>query len=627
MNISAKIELLSPEDGPPADEQRSRREIAAFQTMAAALAEERDLESIFHLVVGTLSSLTGADRCSLHLLERDTGLFRGHAAHAARNIDVEVRQLVSGMQGDEFTREILSTREPVMVSDTTTDPRTVRAAMQKWRARSVLGVPMLLRGEVIGMVCLDTEDEPKEFSQLDQDLAVSYAEFAATAINQVELTIKLRESLHTQSRQLEMLQRARQMEGHLADILLEGNGIRQVAQTISRLLSKPCGVFDDTLRCVAVGGPPGPATTARLRESVLTDHSGARAAMDTLKSGGIATLEPQPHLGIFHRHLITPIDMSTGRYGYIVVAETGGRCGTLDEVIMRRAAHNISLERSRNQMETDLEWHLVESFTNSLLRGTASDSDPLAQSLGIDPLERRFVCLIAPRVGSIDVLPTPHVLAQILTESASPSAALAANLESALAAVVPVPHDLDSRAATAWVRRRIANVATALSPSGGLCVAISSLAVGVAGVPRSYREARQVLRCAQIHTGETGVAVVTTEDVGAARLMLASASREEALQYVRDAFGELADHRSDRSNELLSTLDTFLLRGRNVRECAEDLAVHPNTVRYRLSTIEELTDLAVVSDDTDYMTAQMAMAVLRMNAIAVTPKPDASAAN
>ncbi len=55
--------------------------------------------------------------------------------------------------------------------------------------------------------------------------------------------------------------------------------------------------------------------------------------------------------------------------------------------------------------------------------------------------------------------------------------------------------------------------------------------------------------------------------------------------------------------------------------------MHPNTVRYRLSTIEELTDLAVVSDDTDYMTAQMAMAVLRMNAIAVTPKPDASAAN
>ena len=35
--------------------------------------------------------------------------------------------------------------------------------------------------------------------------------------------------------------------------------------------------------------------------------------------------------------------------------------------------------------------------------------------------------------------------------------------------------------------------------------------------------------------------------------------------------------------------------------------MHPNTVRYRLTSIEKQTHLAVITDDSDYMAAQIAM--------------------
>lgn len=49
--------------------------VAAFRSISAALAEEQDLDTFLHLIVTKLPELTAAGRCSMHLLNRDTGLF------------------------------------------------------------------------------------------------------------------------------------------------------------------------------------------------------------------------------------------------------------------------------------------------------------------------------------------------------------------------------------------------------------------------------------------------------------------------------------------------------------------------------------------------------------------------
>ncbi|WP_290047520.1 GAF domain-containing protein, partial [Nocardia nova] len=170
-----------------------RRQLAAFRDLAAALAEERDLDAIFHLIVDTLSSLTGADRCSLHLRDPETGLLRGQAAHAPQDIDGLVKQLVSGLPGDDFTREILETHRPVMVTNTFGDPRTVQAAMRRWRARSVLGVPMVLRGDVIGLAAyplVAVRAERLRASSGQDDDTIAGSSRASVSASEISITVE-----------------------------------------------------------------------------------------------------------------------------------------------------------------------------------------------------------------------------------------------------------------------------------------------------------------------------------------------------------------------------------------------------------------------------------------------------
>lgn len=589
---------------------RSPEQVAliAFRDLASALAEERDLDTVFHLVVDTLAELTGAMRCSLHLLDRETGLLHGQAAHAASDIDALVKKLVSGFPGDDFTREILETHRPVLLADTAVDPRPVQAAMRRWHTRSVLGVPMVLRGEVIGIVFLDSEDAVIDVSDFDQELAISFAELAATAINQAQLTTQLRHSLQTQARQMELLQRAHRMEGRLTDALLRGRGVAEAAEVVADLLGKPCAVYDVALRRLT-RGHDSEALPRSLSE--LQRPSTDTEVFASLECGSAGRIDG-PGGPSF---LVAPIDVEAGRHGYVVVAgRVGSRFSALDEVIIRRAAHSIALERSRQGFEDELGWQLIESFTGSLIRGELLELAERARSLGVRLDVPRVGCLLAARkagdpVGRL----TPQAVARLMTDRESPSAVLAAWSGGDIALVVEVPVALGDREAVSWVRSRLARTIDRLGPAE-----FYGSVSGVVREPmhdvRAHREAVQVLRCMREHLADPAEVVLSAGELGAARLLLATATQVEAQRMARDALGPLLEDTS-KAVELLMTLDAFVRNGRSVRNCAESLGVHPNTVRYRLGNVEKKTRLSVTTDEEDYLTAQLAAHVLRLHGL------------
>lgn len=586
--------------------------IAGFREITTALAEERDLDTVLHLIVTQLSRLTGAGRCSMHLRDEGTGLFHGQVAHAARDIDSEVRALVSGGPGDGFTAEILATRRPVLVVNTLVDPRTVQSAMRKWRACSVLGVPMILRDEVVGILCLDNEDVFVEFSEHDQELALTFAELAATAVNQVQLTTRLRASLATQESQLSLLQQATRMEGQLTEILLRGWGVRELAETVARLLGKPCWIYDASFRCLAQGSPPG-AGPARMLDPELRRAPSIAEALEALRPGVPRVLGPLPGMGLRHRLLVAQIALDQDCWGYVVVAEVPGRLGVLDEAIVRRAALNIAHERSRSRREGDIEWHAVEAFTGSLIRGEQVALDSRAQALGIDLHAPRVVCLVGGQreQGPIDL--APQSLARLMTAEDAPSAVLATPSGNEIALILEIPRGLDDGASVTWVRAQAERALATLRHPDPLFVSISTIVREPSDDVLAHAQARQVLQAMRTHVEATEDLVLAAGDLGAGRLLLASADHEEVQRFARDALGPLVTNPSAKTQELLVTLNAFLQSGRVVREAAEVLGVHPNTVRYRLGSIEKLTGLAVTTDDDAYLTAQMAVLVLRLS--------------
>jgi GAF domain-containing protein len=584
--------------------------VAAFRSVTAALAEERDLDTVLHLIVTKLSELTGAERCSMHLLNRETGLFHGAVAHASSDIDSQVRALVSGGPGDEFTREIVRTKRPVMVVNTMVDPRPLQVSMRRWRAKSLLGVPMILRDEVIGVLCLDSEDVIVEFPEHDQELALTFAELAATAVNQVQLTTRLRASLATQADQLSMIQRAARMESQLTEILLRGWGVRELAEAVSRLLGKPCWIYDAGFRCLAQGNLDG--TTARMFDADLRRVPAVATVLEGLRPEEPHVIGPLPRADLLHRLMVAQIAVDDQCWGYVVVAEQPGRFTALDGAIVRRAAHNIALERSRARREQDIEWHAVEAFTGSLIRGEQVAVDSRAQGLGISLDAPRVVVLFGSGPdGRIDV--TPKALARLMTAVDAPSAVLACPSGNDIALVVEVPSRLPASDAVSWVRAQAEQVVRGLRHSGPLFVAISTIVRAPGDDVSAHTQARQVLQAMRTHVETPGDLVLAASDLGAGRLLLASADHDGAQRFAGDALGALLLPGSPKSEELLVTLNAFLQSGRGVRRAADLLGVHPNTVRYRLANVEKLTGLQVTTDDDAYLTAQMAVLVLRLS--------------
>ncbi|MFJ5534875.1 PucR family transcriptional regulator [Streptomyces sp. NPDC093261] len=118
--------------------------------------------------------------------------------------------------------------------------------------------------------------------------------------------------------------------------------------------------------------------------------------------------------------------------------------------------------------------------------------------------------------------------------------------------------------------------------------------VGVSPGFHSLRETPQGLRFARLALASvpgSGPGVARFDDKPLA--MVVAAAPAEASHLVRVALGPVLDLPAPERARLLDTLEHWFAAAGSVADAAEGLFVHPNTVRYRLRRIEELTGRAL----------------------------------
>src|SRR4051812_20428820 len=219
-----------------------RAAVQAFGEGAGALSETSDRDAVLVLAGRHICRLTGLERRPVYLRDEESGLYRGQAGWSPaweRGEEPEsqerIKRLVAGTDADAFTREIVDTKHPVVVADTRTDPRPIQSAMRAWGIRSMLGVPMVQRDEVIGIIYLDNTRESHVFTGTEIELAETFAELAAVAILQAEMTTRLRTSVGTIAEQNDLLRRAAAMDATLTHLVLSGASLAQIADAVVEL--------------------------------------------------------------------------------------------------------------------------------------------------------------------------------------------------------------------------------------------------------------------------------------------------------------------------------------------------------------------------------------------------------
>jgi phosphoserine phosphatase RsbU/P len=149
-----------------------------IESVTDAALSRLDEQALLNALVERVKRVLGADSAAVLLLDEATGQL---VATAASGIEEEVRQGVRIPLGADFAGRVAASREPLILD--TVDHTTVRNPLLVDRGvRSMLGVPLLVGGKVIGVLHVGSRSG-RAFGQHDVELLQLAADRAALAVH------------------------------------------------------------------------------------------------------------------------------------------------------------------------------------------------------------------------------------------------------------------------------------------------------------------------------------------------------------------------------------------------------------------------------------------------------------
>jgi signal transduction histidine kinase len=148
------------------------------------------LEPLLRIIIQSATELTHTEACSIMLLDKQTGELRfthsiGEGSEGLRDMTVPLDNSIAGW--------IVRKRKPLLIRDAKTDPRW-HSQIDKtidFDTRSILGVPLKVKDEVIGVMELLNKVDDQGFVQDDIQIASTLAAQAAIAIENARLLDEL----------------------------------------------------------------------------------------------------------------------------------------------------------------------------------------------------------------------------------------------------------------------------------------------------------------------------------------------------------------------------------------------------------------------------------------------------
>jgi len=584
--------------------------VRAFQEVGEAIVGDVELGRLLHLVLRKVCDLVDVRRGSLYLFDEGTGLFHGQVGvEADRSVDDQVKHYRCGVPADRFTQEILETRAPVLVADAQHDSRPVRSTMRAWEVRSILGVPMIVGGDVRGLLFLDDIERPHDFSEAQQLLASAFADMAAVAITTAQRAEALSQSMRTIARQNNLLRKAVAMEERLTTLALRGGTVPDIAAMLAELVDEPCAVHDARFRRIAVGVPPGPGwAPPALMDDDVRQAPEIRMALAGLPAREPTILGPFPRAGVHRRCLVVPIVAREDTWGYLLVAEAKSPLRTIETLVAGRAAAIIALNVTFQRSDAEMEMYAREALVRRLLDGDepAASTVARAEFHGLRSNRPYVAAVVAGRGRGAQAIDGAAVEEAALREGL-PAVWLAGVEGGALSMIVQLDDASDD------LGRRFGAVVARIDGEVALQVAVSEVCDAVERLPAAHREATQAMRILRTFATAAGSpAILTAGELGPAALLLAATERADADRLVEKTLGPLADADNPKTLEVLQTLQVFLESSRGIRRAAARLHVHENTIRYRLGRLAEATGRDVLTDPRALLDVQVALLILRL---------------
>ncbi|WP_333778779.1 helix-turn-helix domain-containing protein [Streptomyces sp. IBSBF 3136] len=542
--------------------RRREAELSALFETAHDLAGLRDLDAVLQAIVQRARSLLGTDVAYLTL--NDAGRGDTYMRVTEGSVSAHFQQLRLGM-GEGLGGLVAQTTRPYVTDDYFKDARfqhthAIDAGVRDEGLVAILGVPLMLGPHVIG-VLFASDRRARHFERGQIALLGSFAALAAAAIDTANLLTETRAALAGLERANEIIrdrsaviERASDVHDRLAELVLRGGGVHDVAAAVSEVL-------DGTVEFTEADTAPAAALEASRAEGHAVRHGSdwiaAVAAggelLGALVLRGHRDLDPVDQRTLERAAMVTSLLLLARRSA--AEAERRVRGELLDDLLDARDRDPRLLRERAVRLRADLDaTHVVLA---ARIDGPASDADEEAAA-------RRRLWSAASHL-------------------AATRQGLAAARDGGTVLLLPLAA---SDTATDLARRTARDLGTAVQQpvTVGASAPVTGLATHPDTVTAAYAEGRRCLDALHL-LGRAGDGAAA-EDFGFLGLLLAG--ERDIGAFVGRTIGPVVTYDERRGTELLRTLEAYFACGMSPARTKDALHVHVNTVAQRLERVGRL---------------------------------------
>jgi PucR family transcriptional regulator, purine catabolism regulatory protein len=412
------------------------------------------------------------------------------------------------------------------------------------------------------------------------------------------------------------LKRSMDIHRRFTELVLDGKGVNEICRTLADLLESAVVVEDASFHLLAhAGGSADPHRKETiLRQGtphrVLFDPQIQRMLREVEAKRGPVKVQAFPHLGMSRERLIAPIFAANQVLGYISILDHPPHNEELAFMAIEQAALVLALSIVKERELSEVESRVRGEFLEDLLHGTYGDeaaAQRRARHVGYPLHGSHIVALVdiddfrgfvkARQISedAIQALKREFLRRVTAVVRAGYQRALVQGRSDQVVALLPLGGEVaDHQARSHALGLQIQHAVTEWKPGFTVSVGFSAPIEAPLGVEGALREVTSVME--SLARFKRWGQVIAVPELGLTGL-LAAVSDERLVDYSHRHLGPLVEHDRARKGALVATLRAYLETGEQ-QQAAQRLRVHPNTLRYRLDRIREITSLDLEDPET-----------------------------
>lgn len=410
---------------------------------------------------------------------------------------------------------------------------------------------------------------------------------------------------HITQANMALVKRALHIHQTLTKLVLEGGGIRELAQTLTELIRQSVSIENDRFEALASVNIADVDEARRYTQAVgRTDSRLIQALEGEILPELRHTLRPvlipqMAHVGLEMERILAPIVVHGEIYGYVWIIADERPVSELDWLAIESGATIAALmmlhEQSVQNAEATLKGNLLTRLVNGEMSGANVLTDQ-ALRFGVDLRQDYRVLLVEyPQATSHRLIKLYNDVNHVL--KLHQRAVLAGQYAGQLMLLMQSTEDLDTI---------VADYRSVTSGEGKSRIGVSSQHQGARQVRLAYTQAREVLDITR-SLGQHGPNLYF-DDLGYLHTLYHAGATVLEGDPLAPILREL---RSESQADLFNTLEVYLDEGGNGVATAEALHIHRSTLNYRLTRIAEICNVDL-SNPTIRTNLQVTLKLLRL---------------